>query len=924
MPETLHLIDGHAQIFRCYYAPFRDLSAPSGEPTRGTYVFCQMLFGLVRARKPDYLAMVIDTDEAPVFRAELYDAYKANREPPPDDFGPQHDRMLEIVRAAGIPLLVKPGFEADDLIATIARRVADEHPDLRVVIVSRDKDLEQLLTDRVILYDPGKDEEIDAAAVEAKKGYRPEQAIDIQTLTGDSTDNVPGVVGIGVKTAAKLIAKYGSAEGVLAHADELTPKQRQNVQAFAEQMPLTRQLVTLRDDVPMDFDLAACRFEGFEREALAPIFEELNFTRLLQQLGEAEAAPKKPAKPAPAKDEEVKDETTEGTGTRIDMTAPPKGAYDLVDTEPKLKRLAKQLAKLDRFAFDTETTSLQPVEADLVGLSFSWEPEKACYVPVRGLAGRTVPLEKVIAILGPVFANPDVAKCGHNLKYDLSVLRTAGIEVRGADFDSLIASFVLDSSRRSHSLDALASELFDHRMIPITDLIGKGKDQLSIDQVDISRVAEYAAEDADFTWRLCELFRQQLGEDAALKTLFAETEMPLVQVLADMEYNGVTLDAELLGEMSKTMADRLAGLTDRIHALADRPFNIDSTKQFAEVLFDELGLPVIRKTKTGRSTDAATLTELVARHDSEIAREVLAYRELSKLKGTYVDTLPDMICPRTDRIHASFHQTGAITGRLSSSDPNLQNIPIRTEIGRQIRRAFVPGQKDHVLLTADYSQIELRLAAHFSGDENLCRAFAEDQDIHRFVAAQVAGIEPKDVTKEQRSRAKAVNFGILYGQGAFGLSRQTGMSVGEARTFIDMYFMRYHGVRAFIDRCIEQAKSQGYVETILGRRRAIPDINARTRPARSAAERLAVNTVIQGSAADLIKRAMISIHRRIRDEARPSRMLIQVHDELVFEVPKDAVDVEVDMVRHEMESAMTLNVPVKVNVAYGENWLETE
>ncbi len=937
MARTLYLIDGHAQIFRCYYAPFRSLSAPSGEPTRATYVFCQMLFNLAKTKKPDYLAMVLDTDEIPIFREEIDADYKANREPPPEDFAPQAERIVDIVKAAGIPIFVKPGFEADDLIATIARRVTDEHPDLQTVIVSRDKDLEQLLGERVVLYDPNKDEVLDADAIESKKGYRPDQAIEIQTLTGDSTDNIPGVPGIGPKTAAKLIAKYGTAQGVIDHADELTPKQRENVKAFAEQMPKTRELVTLRDDVSCDFDLEACRFEGFPADALAPIFDELNFDRLKQQLDDAPtkdggkggdtSVEAKSSKPTETKKSRAKSNTaaTDGPGlfdSQESESLVPAGEYDTLDTKTKLKNLAKQLGKHGRFAFDTETTSLLPVEADLVGISISHEQGAACYVPVLGV-GKTVALDDVREILGPVFADPSIHKVAHNLKYDVAVMRTVGIEVRGADFDTMIASFVLDSSRR-HNLDALCLELFGHRKIPTTDLIGKGKNEVTFAQVEVDRAAVYACEDADFTWRLYERFRAELDDAPELKTLFEELEMPLVDVIMEMEYQGVALDTDLLAGMSEMMRRKLDALTAEIHAAAGREFNIGSTKQLAEVLFDELGMPVLRKTKTGRSTDADTLSELVAKHECEVARLVLQYRELDKLRGTYVDALPLLVCPKTNRVHTSFHQTGAITGRLSSSDPNLQNIPNRTEIGRQIRRAFVPGRSGDVLLTADYSQIELRLVAHLSDDENLRQAFAEDQDIHRFVAAQVAGIPLEEVTKEQRGRAKAVNFGIIYGQGAFGLSRGTGMSMTEAREFIEAYFDRYAGVKGFIDECVEQAQSHGYVETILGRRRAIPDIHSRSRPARSAAERLAVNTVVQGSAADLIKRAMIHIHRRIREEDRPSRMLIQVHDELVFELPASALDDEIDMVRHEMEHAMDLDVPLKVDIAYGENWLETE
>ncbi len=921
MAETLYLIDGHAQIYRCYYAPFRDLNAPSGEPTRATYVFCQMLFNLVKERNPTYLAMVMDAP-GPTFRDEVFETYKANREPPPDDFAPQRDRILQIVEACGIPILTEPGFEADDVLATVAKKATQARSDLQVFLVSRDKDLEQLLGERVVLFDPGKNEVIDPDTLESKKGYRPEQAVEIQTLTGDSTDNIPGVKGVGPKTAVKLIEKFGSAERVLEHVDELKGKQKENILAFADQLSMTRRLVTLRDDAPVEFDLDTCRFEGFRRETLKPLFEELGFGRLIDQLADVAVD----ADSGQGDKTDAGGNHTAGLFERdVAVAAPPAGDYAAVDSVAKLKALAKELRKAKRFAFDTETTSLQPVEAELVGISFSWEAGKARYVPIQGTDGATVPLEGVGRILGPVLASKKIAKCAHNLKYDASVLRTAGIELRGADFDTLIASFVLDSSRRSHSLDALAAELFGHTKIPTTDLIGKGKGQIGMDQVPIPHITHYACEDADFTWRLYQRFRKELSAaPEALQRLFTDLEMPLVEVLAEMEYTGVALDKDLLAGMSRMMDEKLRELTGRIHELAGHPFNIDSTKQLAEVLFDEMGLPVVRKTKTSRSTDAATLTELIMQHDAEIARLVLQYRELSKLKGTYVDALPDLVSPKTGRIHTSFHQTAAITGRLSSSDPNLQNIPIRTDIGRQIRRAFVPGERGHVLITADYSQVELRLVAHFSEDENLRKAFAEDQDIHRFVAAQVAGVELSEVTSEQRSRAKAVNFGIIYGQGAFGLSRQTGMSVGEARSFIDMYFMRYHGVRAFIDRCIAQAKKHGYVETILGRRRAIPDIDARSKPARAAAERLAVNTVVQGSAADLIKRAMIGIHRRIRDEARPNRMLIQVHDELVFEVPEPAVEGEIDMVRHEMETALKLDVPLRVDIACGENWLESK
>ncbi len=913
--KSLFLIDGLAQIFRCYYAPFQHLNAPSGEPTRATYVFCNMLFQLAREQQPDYLVMVMDHGDETVFRRDIDPQYKAHRDPPPEDLAPQIDRILKIVASQNVPILTVPRFEADDIIATLCRRFAAD--DLDVVIVSKDKDLDQLLTDRVRLFDAGKGTAIGPDELRELKGYGPEHAVEVQTLTGDTTDNVPGVKGIGPKKAAALITKYGSAAAVLEHADELTPAMRANVKAFADQIDTTRQLVTLRTDVPLDFELDTARWRGFNNAALRPVFAELGFNRLLEQVsaGARDDASEAPA-PAPAP-------AARGGATLFAeerRAAVSEYDYRLIDDEKKFRGFLAELKKQKTFAFDTETTSVNPAEADLAGLSFSWKADTGYYLPVRGL-GTCLPLEATLDALRPIMADAAVKKIGQNVKYDLVVLEHHGVPVAGVEFDTMIASFVLDPARRSHGLDALSQELLGRIPIPITDLIGRGNDQLTFDSVDTARACEYAAEDADLTWRLAEILREQLdGSD--LEPLFRETEMPLVEVLAAMESEGVRLDPAVLRKMGRELEQRLAELRREIHDAAGHAFNIDSTKQLAVVLFDELKLPVLKTTKTGRSTDAETLEMLAWQTQHPVPALIKEYRELAKLKGTYVDTLPQMICRRTGRIHAGFHQTSAITGRLSSSDPNLQNIPIRTEIGRQIRRAFVPRDDAHVLLTADYSQIELRVLAHFCGDETLRAAFREDQDIHRFVAAQVFGVPVDQVTREQRGKAKAVNFGIIYGQTAYGLSRGTGMPVGEAQAFIDMYFLRYPGIRQFIDATIADARRTGHVRTILGRRRPLPDINSRNRNARSLTERLAVNTVVQGSAADLIKRAMIHIHHRIRGEHRPARMLIQVHDELVFDVPRDAVEAEADFIRHEMTTALPLDVPIKVDLAWGDNWLE--
>ncbi|MFQ5590972.1 MAG: DNA polymerase I [Phycisphaerae bacterium] len=903
MAKTFYILDGHAQIYRAFYAPFRDLTSPAGEPTRATFVFCQMLFNLIRQRQPDYLAMAMDVSDKTVFRCGVYGDYKANREPPPEQLEVQAARIVSIMERLKVPIYRVPGFEADDVMATIVERL--KHQDVDVYLVSRDKDLEQLLSSRVSLFDAHKDVVIRSDALSVSKGYSPAQAVEVQTLAGDPTDNVPGVRGVGLKTAARLIKQYGSAESVIEHADNLTPKLRDNVKAFADQLAVTRALVTLRRDVPLEFDLQACALDQLEIDAVKPILDELGFTRLTATLDEIAQSSANLYRQAPA--------------TLANQTSTGRERYELVDTPSALAAFVTELSAQRCFAFDTETTGLNPVSAELVGLSFCWRRGHAFYIPVRAAVGAALPVGSVVAALGPVLQDPSVAKVGHNIKFDILSLRQVGIAVTGVAFDTMIASFLLDPGRQSHSLDKLAKALLNHDMIPITDLIGRGRNQCTIDQVDTKSVAEYAAEDADFTWRLYETLKPQIEVDNAA-TLFKDTEIPLIEVLAEMEHNGISLDEKLLAKLSESIGHRLADLTREVCAAAGHEFNIDSPKQLANVLFDEQGLRVIRKTKTGRSTDADTLHTLTALTNHPIPKLVLEYRELAKLKGTYVDTLPKMICRRTGRVHASFNQTGAITGRLSSSDPNLQNIPVRTEMGRRIREAIVAGPHGWVLLTADYSQIELRLLAHFSEDEALLQAFRVGQDIHRAVAAQVNGVSIKEVTSAQRSAAKAVNFGIIYGQSAFGLSRSLGMSVAAAKDFIDTYFLRYPGIRLFIEKCVADARRVGYAETILGRQRPIPELRSRNRQQASAGERIAVNTVVQGSAADLIKRAMIDIHRELRTGRHPARMLIQVHDELVFEVPDEAVESDAQMIRDKMEHAIDLRVPIVVDVAWGRTW----
>ncbi len=944
MSRSLYVIDGFAQIYRAYFAPFGNLSSPTGEPTRATHVFCQMLINLVKTRRPTHIATALDTSDETVFRREFYPEYKAHRDPTPEDLIVQIDRIVEILGALRMPMLRVPRFEADDLMATIVEQMRDE--DVDVYLVSRDKDLDQLLGPRVALYDPLKDEVTTPQRLLEAKGWRPEQAIDAQTLIGDSTDNVPGVQGIGPKTAAKLLTQYGDLQNLLAHVDELSPRQRDNVREFLPQLERTRALVTLRRDVPIEFSLDEAGVERLCWSDCRPILSRLGFRRLLDQLPDGAAVENSDAdapvqtRAASLDENESSDlaSTPEPAGTQAPgattlipldadrlqaLRAMPPGRYELIQTIDALQAAAERFARATELVVDTETTGLSPIDAELVGVALSDSCGHGCYIPVRNAFTDPPPLSALQTALGPILANEACTKIGHHLKYDMLVLERAGMPVRGPLFDTMIAAFVLDPLANSYKLDSLVHRFLGHTMIPITDLIGRGRDALQMDQVPLAQVAEYAGEDADFTLRLHALFEPALrGSD--LESLFYDTEMPLVRVLTDMEMAGIRLDVEHLAGMSRRLAARCGELEARIHELVGRTFNLDSPKQLAEVLFDQLGMRVVRRTRTSRSTDAESL-ETLARETRHPALELLLeHREIQKLRGTYVDALPASRSRRTGRVHTSYHQTGAITGRLSSSEPNLQNIPIRTELGREIRRAFVPRSPSERLIVADYSQVELRVLAHFSQDEALLRAFQEDQDIHAFVAAQVNGVEPAAVTREMRGRAKAVNFGLIYGQTAFGLAQGTGMSRSEAEAFIATYFRRYPRIRGFIDECIQHAHRTGYVRTILGRRRPIPNIGSANRTLRQQAERLAVNTVVQGSAADLIKLAMIHLRERILRESLPLRMLLQVHDELVCECPADRAAELADVVRGVMSGALPLRVPLRVDVAIADNWLDAK
>jgi DNA polymerase I len=923
--KTFYIIDGHAQIFRAYFAPFRDLSSPTGEPTKATYVFTQWLLNLIDVRKPQYLAMAIDTGDESVFRKEIFPEYKANREPPPADFHPQEKKILQIVGDLGIPIFVKPGYEADDLIATMAHRLRDKG--FETIIVSKDKDIRQLIDDSTRMYDVQSDAFMDRRRMESELGYSPAQAIDVQTLMGDSIDNVQGIPGVGEKTAAKLIAAYGNVEGILQNVDKLTPKMKENFQKYADRLPIARQLVTLKNDVDFDFDPEKCLFPGLKVDALRPHLQSLGFTSLLKKFSSGdEPPPVKKIKPELSPDQGLFGSMTETAPEQLSTPLTCADCdYRLVQTPEQLQAFLKELKKQKRFAFDTETDALGAMASSLVGMSFSWKPRTGWYIAVCGPQDSTfLNCRETLELLRPILENPEIKKIGHNIKYDLLVMRNAGVEMRGVELDTMIAAFVLDSSRMQYGIDRLALDYLNIRKVPTSDLIGKGNKQISMQKVDLNRIAAYASEDADVALRLADLLEARLADIPELRELCDDVETPLIDVLVEMEANGIAVDPSVLKEQSQVLGVRIEELRKQIFESAGFEFNPDSPKQLQEVLFNRLGLKSVKKTKTGDSTDVEVLEKLADKHP--VPKLILDYRSLVKLKNTYLDNLTEFVNPRTGRIHASFNQTGAGTGRLSCSDPNLQNIPIRTDEGRRIRLAFVPGNREkNVLLTADYSQIELRILAHFTQEPALLRAFAADEDIHSAVAAEVFGVPLERVTRDQRAQAKIINFGIVYGVSAFGLARRIeGLNVSSAQKLIDDYNRRFPSIARFLDQCVMEAQGHGYVKTILGRRRPIPEIQSNTLAIRNMGERMAINSVVQGSAADLIKVAMNNIHRRIKREKRPSRMLLQVHDELVFETPEDAVESEAEMIRQEMTSAIQLAAPLKVEVGWGKNWQEVK
>jgi len=901
MGSKLFLVDGSAYIFRAYFA-LPPLSRADGLPTHALYGFTSTLLKLMR-EEPAGLVVAFEGG-GPTLRHERYPDYKANRPPVPEDLAVQYPLCMDAVRALGIPALAVPGYEADDVIATLCERARSW--DLDPVIVSSDKDLMQLVGDGVTMYDPIKGRHLGPEDVHKRLGVGPERVMDLLALAGDSSDNIPGAPGIGPKTAAKLLDKFGDLDTLLARADEVGGKRGASLRANMEQVRLSRELVRLYRDVPLPVDRAQVTLNTPDPATARAFMLRYGFgalARLWPSDGAEAAASSGHPESAVATVEDAL------TGAR----------YDCVRSLQELQTALEQARQAGVLSVDTETTSKDPAQAELVGISLAWASGQAAYLPLdhRGPdAGPQVPLDQALAALRPALEDRDFAKVGQNHKYDHQVLARYGVDLQGVTGDPMLASYLLNPDARAHGLDALAQQHLGHRMISYAEATD-GVDG-DFRNVPVQRACRYAGEDALACLELATLLAQPL-RDAQLHELYTEVELPLSRVLAKMEARGVSLDAPLLNTMGADFGARLQELESACHELAGRPFLVSSPKQLAAVLFDDLGLPVIRRTKTSRSTAHAVLEELSQHHP--LPARVLEYRQVAKLKSTYLDTLPRMVNARTGRVHTSFKQIGAATGRLSSADPNLQNIPVRTAEGRRIREAFVaaPG---HVLLSADYSQIELRLRAHLAEEPGLTQAFCDGADIHARTAAELFGLLPVMVQPEQRRAAKAINFGILYGMSAFRLAREQGISQREARRFIDAYFDRYPRIRTWIDANSAAARQRGHTLTVLGRRRALPGLRDRNRNRQAAAERVATNTPIQGSAADVIKLAMLRLQRLEDAGELQARMLLQVHDELLFEVPVDALDQAREQARAEMEAAMELRVPLVVAVGAGRTWAE--
>ena len=880
----LYLIDGHSYLYRAFHA-IRGLSTSEGLPTNAAFGFSRMLLKLLNEKNPEHAAVAFDA-KGPSFRHDLDADYKAQRPPMPPDLIPQVPYVKRLARDLGLPVLEVEGYEADDILATLARRGREQGLD--VVLVTGDKDLLQLVSPHVTVYDPVQEKVYGPAEVEERFGVGPERLGDVLALMGDASDNIPGVPGVGPKTATKLIREYGDLETLLARAAEVPGRIGERLRAHADQARLSRLLVTLDRDVPLDLPPTGLRREAPDTRDLAALLRELEFTAMLRELALVEQ---------PAKE------------------------YRALLSLDEIGTFLEEIRAAGELSLDLETTSLDPMRARIVGVAMAVREGAGVYIPL-GHTGPEAPAQPdaaaVLERLAPILTDPGIRKVGQNIKYDMVVLRNAGLKVEGVAFDTMIAAYLLNPGRSGRSLDDLAMAYLDYRTVTYDEVTGTGRKRIPFAEVPVDRAAAYAAEDAEVAYALYRVLAPVL-EERGLDALFREVEMPLIPVLAEMELRGVKVDADLLASMSRENGAQLEELTARIHAAAGEEFNINSTQQLGRILFDKLGIKPLKKTKTGYSTNVEVLEQLAA--DYELPRLVLEYRTLNKLKTTYVDALPRMIHPGTGRIHTSFNQAATATGRLSSSEPNLQNIPIRTPLGRRIREAFV-AEPGCLLISADYSQIELRVLAHLSGDERLVEAFRNGEDIHTRTAVEIFGLPADQITPDMRRDAKVVNFGIIYGMGAYGLARQLDIAVNTADDYIRHYFERHPGVRAYQERIVAQARERGYVTTLLGRQRPLPGIVSLNKTLAETARRTAVNTPIQGSAADLIKVAMLRVAARLEREGLKAGMVLQIHDELLVEAPEGEVEAVKCLLTEEMEGVHALAVPLTVDVGVGRNWEE--
>ena len=925
-PNPLVLVDGSSYLYRAFHA-FPPLTNSAGEPTGAMYGVLNMLKSLISQVQPSHIAVVFDA-KGKTFRDEMFEQYKSHRPPMPDDLRKQIQPLHDIIRALGIPLLVIEGVEADDVIGTLA--VAASKANQKVLISTGDKDMAQLVDDNIMLINTMNNTLLDRDAVIEKYGIPPELIIDYLALMGDSADNIPGVAGVGEKTALGLLQGIGSMAEIYANLDKVAElpirgakKLGDKLLAEKEMADLSYRLATIKTDVALDITPEQLTLGASNNDQLTEYFGRYEFKRWLNEvMNGADSITNNNEKPTKINHYQA---TPALAQDNSEEALPPiqidRSRYETLLTEADLNRWVEKLKQAKLFALDTETDNLDYMAANLVGISFALENGEAAYLPLQlDYLGAPKTLEKTTALslLKPVLENPAIQKVGQNFKYDLTIFARNGIDVQGVAFDTMLESYVLNSTGR-HNMDDLAKRYLGHQTISFEEIAGKGKNQLTFNQIPLEQAAEYAAEDADVTMKLQQVLWEKLSKEPTLEKLFKEMELPLLGVLSRMERRGVLIDSDALFLQSNEIANRLSELEEQAYVLAGQPFNLASTKQLQEILFDKLGLPVIQKTPKGApSTNEEVLEELAFSH--ELPKVLVEHRGLSKLKSTYTDKLPQMVNPQTGRVHTSYHQAVTATGRLSSSDPNLQNIPIRNEEGRRIRQAFI-ARESFTVVAADYSQIELRIMAHLSQDQGLINAFTQGKDIHRSTAAEIFGVALDEVTSEQRRNAKAINFGLIYGMSAFGLSRQLGIGRADAQSYMDLYFKRYPGVQTFMHDIREKAKAQGYVETLFGRRLYLPDINSSNGMRRKAAERVAINAPMQGTAADIIKRAMIQLDQKLQNDPYIA-MIMQVHDELVFEVRSEKVAFYSELIKTQMESAADLVVPLIVEVGQGTNWDE--